>query len=42
MIAFGCGHKQTCATCSRTLLTSSDPSCPICRKPIELCIQVFD
>ena len=40
IIAFGCGHKQTCAECSRVLIRDSKP-CPSCRQEITFAMRIF-
>lgn len=40
IIAFGCGHKQTCAECSRRLI-AENKLCPTCRKEITLAVRIY-
>lgn len=41
IIAFDCGHKISCYSCSQILL-SENKHCPICRKPFKKVIRIYD
>jgi hypothetical protein len=41
IIVFNCGHKKTCAGCTKIILTSNR-KCPICREDICTATKVYD
>lgn len=41
IIAFNCGHKKTCKSCSVKIL-ENDCRCPFCRESIVVAIRIFD
>jgi len=41
IIAFNCGHKHTCASCSIVLIKGRKP-CPSCRSEITSATRIFD
>ena len=40
-ILIPCGHQCVCATCSDRLAESSSRNCPVCRREVDLAVQVF-
>lgn len=41
VIAFQCGHRKTCASCSLELVQTEKP-CPMCRVEISSILKIFD
>ena len=41
IVVFNCGHKKTCAGCTKIILTSNR-KCPICREEICMATKVYD
>jgi hypothetical protein len=41
VIAFQCGHRKTCASCSLELVQTKKP-CPMCRVEISSILKIFD
>ena len=40
-ILIPCGHQCVCAACSDRLAESSSRNCPVCRREVDLAVQVF-